>query len=100
MDDINHLELTPSLLRFYRSRIHDLQKSQNYSILNRLNQIELSWNERSRLERELAEAEDELDQTTQSLDDVQNALVKERRAVIELVEENAHLRGTSFRNES
>jgi len=93
MDDVEHLELTPSLLKFYRSRIHDLQHEQNASLLSRLKQIELSSQERTTLERELLEYEDELDKSQQDIQDLQKALIRERRAVIELVEENAQLRG-------
>src|SRR5579862_7102519 len=95
MDEIDHLELTPSLLKFYRSKIHDIQREQNTSILNRLKQVELSAQERKKLESELLEYEGELDQRQQDFDDIRYALVRERRAVIELVEENAQLRGTS-----
>lgn len=94
MEDIDHLELTPSLLKFYRSRIHELQRDQNTSILNRLKQVELSAQERKELEYEVFEYEDELEQKQQDLDDIYNALIRERRAVIELVEENVQLRGT------
>ena len=94
MEDIDHLELTPSLLKFYRARIHELQRDQNTSILNRLKQVELSAQDRKELEYEVFEYEDELEQKQQDLDDVHNALIRERRAVIELVEENAQLRGT------
>jgi hypothetical protein len=93
MEDIDHLELTPSLLKFYRSRIHELQHGQNTSILNRLKQVELSAQERKELEYEVFEYEDELEQKQQDLDDIHSALIRERRAVIELVEENAQLRG-------
>lgn len=93
MEDIDHLELTPSLLKFYRSRIHELQRDQNMSILNRLKHIEFPAQERTKLECELLEYEDELDQRQQDVDDIRNSLVRERRAVIELVEENAQLRG-------
>lgn len=93
MDDVEHLELTPSLLKFYRSRIHDLQHEQNASLLSRLKQIELSSQERTTLERELLEYEDELDKSQQDIQDLQKSLIRERRAVIELVEENAQLRG-------
>jgi chromosome segregation ATPase len=94
MDDIDTLELTPSLLKFYRSRIHDLQREQNASILNQLKHVEMSAQERKALERELLEYRDELHETQQDLDDTHNALVRERRAVIELVEEHAQLHGT------
>jgi hypothetical protein len=93
MDDIDGLEPTPSLLKFYRSKIHELQRDSPTSILDRLKYIELSAEERTRLERELLGYEDELDQRQQDLDDLRNALIRERRAVIELVEENAQLRG-------
>ena len=52
--------------------------------------------QRSKLEKLLLEYEDELDQTDQEMVDVRNALVRERRAVIELVEENAQLRGVKI----
>ena len=94
MEDIDHLELTPSLLKFYRSRIHELQRDQNTSILNRLKQVELTVQERKKLEDELFEYQDELEEKQHDLDDIRNALIRERRAVIELVEENAQLRGT------
>src|SRR5579859_1994010 len=96
MDDVDHLELTPSLLTFYRTRIHDLQHERSASLLSRLKQIELSSQERTTLERELLEYEDELDKSQQDIQDLQKALIRERRAVIELVQENAQLRGTSF----
>ena len=94
MDDVDDLELTPSLLKFYRSRIQGLQRNQNSSILNRLKKVELLAQERKKLEDGLVEYEDELDQTQQDLNDLRNSLVRERRAVIELVEENTQLRGT------
>jgi hypothetical protein len=94
MDDIEHLELTPSLLKFYRSRIHDLKREQNTLILNQLKHVEMSAQERKALERELLEYRDELHETQQDLDDIHNAFIRERRAVIELVEEQAQLRGT------
>jgi hypothetical protein len=90
MDDI---ELTPSLLKFYRSKIRELQKDQNISIHNRLKHLDLSTKERAKLERDVVEYEKEIEQTQQDLDHIQNALIRERRAVIELVEENAQLRG-------
>jgi hypothetical protein len=93
MDDIDQLELTPSLLKFYRSRIHELQRDQSVSILDRLKHVEMSAQERTTLERELLEYEDELCQAYQDLDDMRYALIRERRAVIELVEENTQLRG-------
>jgi len=99
MDKIEHLELNPSLLKFYRARIHELQRDQNASILAHLKHVEMSAKERSTLERELLEYEGELDQAHQDLDDMRNALVRERRAVIELVEENVQLRGNITSND-
>ena len=92
--DIKDPELTPSLLKFYRSRVHELQKERSCNALERLKHVELSCQERKRLERELLEYDDELCQTQQDLEDVRNMLIRERRAVIELVEENAQVRGT------
>lgn len=94
MDDIEHLELTPSLLKFYRSRLRDIQLEQNTVILNQFKHVEMSARERKALERELLEYRDELHEVQQILDDTQNARVGERRAVMELVEEQAQLRGT------
>lgn len=96
MDDIEDLELTPSLLKFYRTQIHDLHRDQSTSILDRLKLVEMSAKERTTLERELLEYEDELDQAQQDLDDMRNSLVRERHAVIELVQENARLHGIHF----
>ena len=93
MDDIDHLELTPSLLKFYRSRIHQLQRDQNKSILEKLQTIELSAQERRTLECQLLEYQAALEQRQLDLDHVRDALIRERRAVIELVEENSQLRG-------
>jgi hypothetical protein len=92
--DVEELELTPSLLTYYRSRIHELQKEKTDSVLERLKHVELSRQERERLERELLEYDDELYHTQQDMEDIRNALIRERRAVIELVEENSQLRGT------
>lgn len=94
MDDTDHLELTPSLLHFYRSKIRELQKDETTGLVERLKLVELSAQERNSLERELLEYEDDLDQTQQDIDHLRNALVRERRAVIQLVEENAQLRGS------
>jgi septal ring factor EnvC (AmiA/AmiB activator) len=96
MDDIDHLEVIPSLLAFYRSKINELQKDQTTGLLDRLKHVEMSAQERSALERELLEYEDDLDQTQQDIDHLRTALVRERRAVIQLVEENAQLRGPSL----
>ena len=96
MDDIDHLELTPSLLTFYRSKINELQKDQTTGLLDRLKHVEMSTLERNALERELLEYEDDLGQTQQDIDHLRTALVRERRAVIQLVEENAQLRGPSL----
>ena len=93
MDDVHQLELAPSLSAFYRSRINELQKDQTTSLLDRLKRVEMSAQERNSLERELLEYEDELNETQQDIDHLRNALVRERRAVIQLVEENAQLRG-------
>jgi len=93
MDDIDHLELTPSLLAFYRSKINELQKDQTTGFLDRLKHIEMSAQERNSLERELLEYEDDLDQKQQDIDHLCTALVRERRAVIQLVQENAQLQG-------
>src|SRR5277367_6165382 len=60
----------------------------------------MSAQERNALERELLEYEDDLDQTQQDIDHLRNALVRERRAVIQLVEENAQLRGPSLTHKS
>jgi hypothetical protein len=95
MDDIEHLELTPSLLKFYRSRIHELQKTQHAAILQRLTQVESSAKERAKLEREVLEYEDEVRILSDDLDKAHAGLIRERRAVIELVDENARLRGSS-----
>lgn len=94
--DIEELELTPSLLRFYRSRIHELQKEKTDSVLERLKRFEISSQERKKCESELLEYDDELYHTQQDLEDIRNALIRERRAVIELVQENAQLRGTQI----
>ena len=93
MDDLEHLEPTPGLLQHYRAKIHDLQREQSASLLSRLKQVELSSQERATLERELLEYEDELEKSQQDIQHLEKALVRERRAVIELVEENAQLRG-------
>ena len=93
MEDVEHLELSPSLLHFYRSKINELQKDHTTGLVERFKLVELSAQERRTLERELWEYEEELDQTQQDVDHLRNALVRERRAVIQLVEENAQLRG-------
>lgn len=96
MDDLMQLELTPSLLQFYRSKIQEIQKQQNEKLLSRLKHVEMTSQQRSKLEKLLLEYEDELDQTDQEIVDLRNALVRERRAVIELVEDNAQLRGVKI----
>jgi hypothetical protein len=92
--DVKDIELTPSLLKFYRLRVHELQNERTCNTLERLKHVELSSQERKRLEREMLEYDDELCHTQQDLEDTRNMLIRERRAVIELVEENAQLRGT------
>jgi hypothetical protein len=72
MDDVEDLELTPALLAFYRSRIHQLQRDQNVAVLDRLKQVELSAKQRTLLERELLEYEDELDHSHQDIQDLRN----------------------------
>src|SRR2546421_12475778 len=93
MDDVDHIELTPSLLKFYRTRIHDLQHQQNASLLNKLKDVEFSNQQRTALEGELQDCEDDLKRSEQEIQDLRAALRRERRAVIELVQENAQLRG-------
>jgi septal ring factor EnvC (AmiA/AmiB activator) len=93
MDDVDHIELTPSLLKFYRTRIHDLQHQQSASLLSKLKHVEFSSQERTALERELQHCEDDLKRSEQDVQDLRAALRRERRAVIELVQENAKLRG-------
>ena len=88
------IELTPSLLHFYRSKINELQQQQYTISLNRLKHLELSANERTTLERQVSEYQNEMEITKQDVDELQGSLIRERRAVIELVQENAKLRGT------
>jgi hypothetical protein len=66
------VELTPALLKFYRRRIHDLQREQNAAVLDRLKRIEVSVNHRAPLEHELLEYEDELDQSQQDIEEMRN----------------------------
>jgi len=93
MDDFEDLELTPSLLKFYRSKVHELQREQSAKSLSRLKDVDMTSQERLQLQRLLLEYEDELDQAEQEIADLRDTLARERRAVIELVEENAQLRG-------
>ena len=72
MDEMEDLELTPGLLQFYRAKIHELQREQSASVLDRLKQVELTAQQRTRLERELFEYEDELDQSHQDIEDIRN----------------------------
>jgi hypothetical protein len=94
MDEDEDLQLTPALLNFYRTRVHELQGNSATRVLERVRKLELSSQERKALQLELLEYEDGLEKVYEDLDDMRNALVRERRAVIELVEENAQLRGT------
>jgi chromosome segregation ATPase len=93
-DDIAHLELTPPLLQFYRTRIHDLQRSRDTRIHTRLKTLEFSAKERALLEHTIAEYEEELESCQGDVEALRAALIRERKAVIELVGENAQLRRT------
>lgn len=95
MDDMEDVELTPALLKFYRSKVHELQREQTAKLLARLKDVEMTSQQRLKMEKDLLEHEDELDQAEQDLSTLREALIRERRAVIELVEENAQLRGVS-----
>jgi chromosome segregation ATPase len=90
MEDI---QLTPELLVFYRAKIRELQRHEYLTLLERLRHVELSAEQRARLEHQVSEYRDELDVTREDLDRLQESLTRERRAVIELVQENAQLRG-------
>jgi predicted nucleic acid-binding Zn-ribbon protein len=97
MDELgDNVELTPSLLKFYRTRIHELQHAQSLSLLSRLKHLEFSNQERSALERELQDCQDELRSSQKEIQDLRAGLRRERMAVIELVQENAQLRGTNI----
>src|SRR5215510_924525 len=98
MEDIDHLELTQSLLKFYRSRIHDLQRDQSKSILDRLKMVELSTQTRKTLECQLLEYQVELEKRQLDLGHARDELIRERRAIIELAEENSQLRGHVLEN--
>ena len=95
-DDIGHLDLTPTLAKFYRTRIHDLQRLQTTTILKHLENIELSAQERASLQRTIQELEGELDASRTDVEVLHDAVVRERKAVIELVGENAQLRRATF----
>ena len=91
-DDIGHLDLTPALAKFYRTRIHDLQRRQTSTILKHLESIELSTQERAGLQRTIQKLQGELDASQADVEVLHEAVVRERNAVIELVGENAQLR--------
>ena len=89
------LQLTPALLEFYRGRLRDLQEEACTSILARLKRVEMSAQERTTLERDVLQIEGELENAYQDINHLREALVRERRAVIELVQDNIELRGSN-----
>jgi hypothetical protein len=100
MDSVTDTNLTPSLLKFYRAKVDELQQEQNTRFLSRLKVVELTSQDRATLEKRLLEYEDDLDQAEQDLATLREAIVRERQAVIELVEENAQLRGDLNKNDT
>jgi chromosome segregation ATPase len=92
-DDISHLELTPALAKFYRTQIHALQTTRCKTLESNLQTLVLQTAERTRLNRTVSALEEELDSCHADIEDLRRALVRERRAVIQLVGENAQLRG-------
>jgi hypothetical protein len=100
MDSVTDTNLTPSLLKFYRAKVDELQQEQNTRFLSTLKVVELTSQDRATLEKRLLEYEDDLDQAEQDLATLREAIVRERQAVIELVEENAQLRGDLNKNDT
>jgi hypothetical protein len=92
-DDISHLDLTPTLAKFYRTQIHNLQTTRRTTLDANLQTLALHTAERTRLHRTVRALEAEIDSSHADIEDLREALVRERKAVIELVHENAQLRG-------
>jgi chromosome segregation ATPase len=96
-DDISHLDLTPTLAKFYRTQIHNLQKTRTTTLEANLQTLALQTAERTRLHRTIRALEAEVDASHADIEDLREALVRERKAVIELVGENVKLRGSPTR---
>jgi hypothetical protein len=95
-DDISHLDLTPTLAKFYRTQIHNLQKARTTTLEANLQSLALQTAERTRLHRTIRALEAEIDSCHADIEDLLEALVRERKAVVELVGENAKLRSSPF----
>ena len=85
----DRLQGTSSLLNPQQSQRRQLQTE---PVLNRLKQVEASSKERRQIEQEQLSCSEELEQAHQDIDTLQARLIRERQAVIELVDENTRLR--------
>jgi len=85
----DRLQGTSSLLNPQQSQ---RRQAQTEPVLNRLKQVETSSKERRQIEQEQLSCSEELEQAHQDIDTLQARLIRERQAVIELVDENTRLR--------
>jgi len=99
MDNNNRLRATRSLWNAHPPQRREIEREPSQSILNRLKQVETSSQGRKQMEQEQLSCFEKLGQAHQDIEALQSRLLRERQAVIELVDENTRLRGLCGRGD-